>query len=382
MVDGEHQRYVGPEPDPAARVGSASGGALFSTDWRDTTSSPASAAVTIRPARQSVPDPLHTRARAATPAQERARAAELVATAKTAIRATFDDVRFSRQINIADLSPIVGDIEASLSRNPVALPSVTRLRRRHEYTYIHSVSVSALMIGLAHELGLGQDEIHDVGLAGLVHDVGKARVPTALLDKPGPLTASEFGILQTHPERGHALLIAAGVRSPIALDVSLHHHERVGGGGYPAGLVGAEISIFARIAAICDVFDAVTSVRAYKNAWSPGQAIEWMTSATGHFDARMLAVFSAMIGAFPAGTLVRLQSDKLAVVLDDPSADPIRPALAIFHCAASVKATAWRRSSAEVDPIVGVERADRWAFADWIGLRASILTHFAAPARG
>ncbi|MEO5865633.1 MAG: HD-GYP domain-containing protein [Sphingomonas sp.] len=321
---------------------------------------------------------LHLHARRASPREERVRAKQIVGAAKAAIVDTFEAARFGGRLDVAQLAPVVEGIAASIARDPIAIPSVTRLKSRHEYTYLHSVAVCGLMISLARELGLDPGLTHDIGMAGLLHDVGKARVPTLLLDKPGSLTNEEFAVVRSHAERGVELLVKAGGIPDIALDVCAHHHERVDGSGYPFRLKGAELSIFARMGAICDVYDAVTSERAYKEKWSPGEALDWMSSVTGHFDRSVLGAFAAIIGAFPPGSLVRLQSDRLAVVLDEADADPLNPGVCVFLCANTRRPLPWQRCT--TDPIVGIERADRWALPLWDQTRRHILAHFATSA--
>lgn len=326
-----------------------------------------------------VRDPYHTRARAAGLDVERDRARAVVGAARTAVTATFDDIRFGRRIDMAALQPVVAGIAASISRHPAALPSVTRLKQVHEYTYLHSVAVCGLMIGLARELDLPDELTHDIGLAGLLHDIGKATVPVALLDKPGPLDLDEYALVQRHTIRGRELLEDSGVTSDIALDVCLHHHERADGAGYPLGIALPAISLHARMGAVCDVYDAVTSRRSYKNSWSPGEALEWMTGTTGQFDPRVLQAFRRMIGLFPVGSLVRLESQRLALVVDDGEAAGSPPVVCVVMCAATRRSLVPVRTSTVHDRILGLELSTRWPLDNWKGQRAAILAEHAVP---
>jgi len=140
------------------------------------------------------------------------------------------------------------------------------------------------MVSLARQLGLSEDLVREAGLAGLLHDVGKMTMPVEVLNKPGSLTDAEFVVMRSHPERGHALLLAAGSIPASALDVCLHHHEKYDGSGYPYRLQGEAISLFARMGAVCDVYDAITSNRPYKKAWNPAESLARMAQWTGHFD--------------------------------------------------------------------------------------------------
>lgn len=351
--------------------------AFTAADWRDAEQpKPVPATLIERRRVPRAPDPLHRRARTGTRTEERARARELVGAAKAVVSSTFDDIRSGRRINVASLEPVVAGVAASVARDPAALPSVTRLKTAHEYTYLHSVAVCGLMIALADELRLDAALVHDIGLAGLLHDVGKARVPVELLDKPGPLDFDEYALVQQHTSRGHELLQDAGITSAIALDVCLHHHERVDGGGYPSGRSGADLSVFARMGAVCDVYDAVTSTRSYKPSWSPGSALDWMADTSGQFDPRLLQAFRRTIGAFPLGSLVRLESQRLAIVVAENEDDPSCPDVCVFFCAASRRSLVPVRTRTRHDPVLAVELPGRWNFDDWENSRAQMLAKF------
>jgi putative nucleotidyltransferase with HDIG domain len=350
--------------------------ALQSDDWRGPDAVPS--AVPRRPvarAATTITDRLHLNARKAGPARERTRAREIVAVGKEAVTAAFAAIRDGLPIPIRALAPVVEAIAASVTRDAAAMQGVTRLKQRHEYTYLHSVSVCGLMIGLAHALEVDSALIPEIGLAGLLHDIGKARVPNLLLDKPGPLTDEEFAVVRAHSQRGHELLLQAGVESPIALDVCLNHHERPDGRGYPARLFGDEVSRYARMGAICDVYDAITSARAYKESWTPGETLEWMTETEGQFDRKVLTAFAAMIGPLSPGTLVRLASERLALVVEG-EADRA-PIVVAFHCSLADRPLPLRVVDSRMDAITGVERAARWHFTDWKMTRRAAFAFYA-----
>ena len=141
-----------------------------------------------------------------------------------------------RAIEADAAQPLVEEISNSVMRNPGALISLARLKTADDYTYMHSVAVCALMIALARQLGLDEQQTRDAGMAGLLHDLGKALLPMEILNKPGKLTDEEFAIVKTHPGKGFDLLEHAQGVSEITKDVCLHHHEKVDGSGYPKGL--------------------------------------------------------------------------------------------------------------------------------------------------
>ena len=351
----------------------AGSGALNQADWREPHRNGPPPGAGERRKRARIADPLHRRAGRASLSTERARARELVDVARDVVTSTFEDIRFGRRIDVSTLSPIVSGVAASIARHPTALPSVTRLKTAHEYTYLHSVAVCGLMVGLAGELGMDPSLTYEIGLAGLLHDIGKACVPVALLDKPGPLDMEEYALVQQHTRRGVELLAASGIEQPITIDVCLHHHERVDGNGYPERLPAEQLSTFARMGAVCDVYDAVTSARAYKASWSSGEALEWMQGTSGHFDPRILRAFRQLIGTFPVGTLVRLQSQRLALVVDDADEKALSPDVCLVHCTATRRPLPPTRISTTEDPIVCIERPASWPLDDWPVRRTQML---------
>jgi putative nucleotidyltransferase with HDIG domain len=195
---------------------------------------------------------------------------------------------------------------------------------------MHSMAVSALMVSLARTLDFDEDKVRIAGMAGLLHDVGKAQVPLAILNKAGTLDDEEWKTMRSHPERGHAMLRETGGVTPAVLDAVLHHHEKIDGSGYPHKLPGAQITELARMTAICDVYDAVTSDRAYKPGWQPTVAVRKMTEWVGHFDATMFKAFVRTVGIYPIGSLVRLKSQRLAVVIDHDPAHLLQPTVKAF----------------------------------------------------
>ncbi|MDE2624195.1 MAG: HD-GYP domain-containing protein [Betaproteobacteria bacterium] len=237
--------------------------------------------------------------------------------AKTAVMSMFSDVRMGHALHADMAYPIVEEIHQSISRNTDALVSLVRLKNKDDYTYLHSVAVCALMIALGKRLGLDGETLRHVGMAGLLHDVGKMLVPEHILNKPGRLTDEEFEIVKSHPKLGHEVLLRSHGLSEATLDVCLHHHERMDGGGYPDRLAGENLSLYARMGAVCDVYDAITSERCYKKGWEPATAIHKMAEwQRGHFDLRIFHAFVKTVGIYPVGTLVRLKSGRLGYVVE------------------------------------------------------------------
>lgn len=188
-------------------------------------------------------------------------------------------------------SEAVDRIMAEALTNASAMIAVAKLKQKDEGTFLHSLAVSALMITFGRTLGLDEDEVRLLGLGGLVHDLGKMMLPIELLRKPGKLTNEEIAVIRTHPVQGYELVKQIDGIPKAVLDVCLYHHEKFDGSGYPSKLTGSEIPPVARIAAICDVYDALTTVRPYKRAWSQAEAIDTMVRSQGRFDPDLMKVF-------------------------------------------------------------------------------------------
>ncbi|CAJ0693915.1 Cyclic di-GMP phosphodiesterase [Ralstonia mannitolilytica] len=310
--------------------------------WIDTARGTDVAAARALPTAVAPPAPPATPAgaaiapRATTRAEEMRHAARLISKAEAAVQAMFADARMGRTIEARDALPLVEAISGSVDRHPGALTSLVRLKTKDRYTFLHSVAVCALMVALGRQLGLSDDEVRDAGLAGLLHDIGKIAIPPEVLNKPGALTAEEFRSVTTHPQAGYDILVGDSNMCGVALDVCLHHHERMDGTGYPHKLAGDGISLFARMGAICDVYDAITSDRPYKKAWEAAYAVQRMVEWRGnHFDPVVFNAFVKSVGIYPVGSLVRLRSGRLAVVMQHTPGALLTPTVKVFFSISS-----------------------------------------------
>ncbi|HEX5683042.1 MAG TPA: HD-GYP domain-containing protein [Ideonella sp.] len=307
-------------------------------------------------------------------------AAALCRQAHAQVKSMFTEARLGRAADAEQCLPLVNDIADSVFRNPAALVSLARLKTQDDYTYLHSVAVCALMITLGRELGLSPAACRDVGLAGLMHDLGKAAMPLDILNKPGKLTDAEYTLMKTHPLRGHELLVEGRGAPETALDVCLNHHERMDGAGYPNGLPPERISQFARMGAVCDVYDAITSDRPYKTGWDPASSIAAMASWKGHFDPVVFKAFVKGVGIYPVGSLVKLQSGRLGVVIEQNLQSLAAPRIKVFfstksNMPVSLQELDLARSN---DKIVSREDPKAWGFPQLDELWAGEL----APKRG
>ncbi|WP_434457693.1 HD-GYP domain-containing protein [Stutzerimonas urumqiensis] len=309
--------------------------------------------------------------------EEVSRAYRICARSRDAVVSMFNDVRMGQAIDAEKVVELVEEITESVLRNPDALISLARLKRADEYTYMHSVAVCALMIGLARQLGLSEQDVQEAGIAGLLHDVGKMAIPDAVLNKPGKLTDGEFAVVRNHPEAGVRLLRDSPRVSEIALDVCLHHHEKVDGTGYPHRLRGDQISLFARMGAVCDVYDAVTSNRPYKAGWDPAEAVRRMAEWSGsHFDEAVFQAFVKTVGIYPTGSLVRLESGRIGVVVEQHPHSLLKPRVKVFFSSKSREPIPQRvldlAAPGVTERIVARESAQAWGFRHvdelWSGL--------------
>ena len=308
---------------------------------------------------------------------EFARAAKICAQSKRAVTSMFQEARMGKAVDTAGAQKLVEEIADSVSRNPGALISLARLKTADDYTYMHSVAVCALMIALAKQLALDEEQTRKLGIAGLLHDLGKALMPMEVLNKPGKLTDEEFAIIKTHPEEGYKLLLSSTGADEIALDVVLHHHEKTDGSGYPKRLKDTEISLFAKMGAVCDVYDAITSNRPYKAGWDPAESLRRMAEwANGHFDPTVFQAFVKSLGIYPIGSLVKLKSGRLGLVIEQSPKSLLTPSIKVFYSTRSearIKPEIVDLSRPEcTDKIASREDPAKWSFPDlnelWSGM--------------
>lgn len=302
-------------------------------------------------------------------AQEMDRAAKIVAKAGEAVTSMFQEVRMGKALNANDALPLVEEISNSVLRNPGALISLARLKTKDNYTYMHSVAVCALMVALARQLGLDEESTRKAGMAGLLHDVGKMAIPDEILDKPGKLTDEEFDIIKSHPVEGHKMLLEGSGVDEVALDVCLHHHEKINGHGYPDKLADKDISIYAKMGAVCDVYDAITSNRPYKSGWDPAESLRKMADwSKDHFDPIVFKAFVKSVGIYPIGSLVRLESGRIGVVIDQTGKSLLTPKVKIFFSTKSnirIPPEVLDLSSTAIrDKIISREDPEQWNFPD------------------
>ncbi|HWQ10021.1 MAG TPA: HD-GYP domain-containing protein [Holophaga sp.] len=242
------------------------------------------------------------------------------------------DIRLGKQIEVERISPVVGQITESILRNQGTLVSLCRIKERDTYTFQHSVSVCTLLVSFCRYMEMGREVIQEAGIGGMLHDIGKMKVPDNILNKPGKLTDAEFEIMKGHASLGLDILKQTPGISSTVLQISGEHHERFDGSGYPARKKGEGISQLGRMAAIVDVYDAITSNRVYHTGLEPSIALqrlfEWSHK---HLDAELVQHFIQAVGIYPVGSLVRLESDRLAIVVEQGTAGLLYPVVRLIY---------------------------------------------------
>jgi putative nucleotidyltransferase with HDIG domain len=297
-------------------------------------------------------------------AHELVAARKVHAKTKAVVVSMFSDVRMGKSVQVEEALILVDEINLSMERNTNALMSLIRLKTADEYTYLHSVAVCVLMVALGKQLGLRGEELKQVGVAGLLHDIGKMAVPHEILNKPDKLTDEEFDIVKNHPRRGWEILRTVFQVDVPALDVCLHHHERMDGKGYPERLSADTLTLHARMGAVCDVYDALTSDRCYKKGWEPAEAIRKMALwKDGHFDETVFRAFVKTVGIYPVGTLLKLKSGRLGLVVEQSSGKSLlTPIVKVFFSTRTnghIPVEIIDMSKSE-DSIVSAETPEQW----------------------
>lgn len=235
------------------------------------------------------------------------------------------------QIEMTNVIGSVKDISETLSENLPALVWLTRIKHQDQYTAEHCLNVCVLAMGLATSLGWSTSETSQVGVAGLLHDLGKIDIDHDLLNKPDQLTEAEFAILKSHPEHGYQRLKEEPELSQRILNGILYHHERPDGHGYPRGLVDEEIDDMAKVVAIVDAYDAITSNRVYQQARSHHEAMSILWRMRDkQFDAHMVEAFIQFLGWVTPGTLVELSSGDIAIVVQAINGQRLYPTVRIL----------------------------------------------------
>lgn len=263
--------------------------------------------------------------------EEYPKAQQAVEALSVAIDAVFTQVSAGGALDVLKVKKSVDPMIESISRNPDACIWLARMKQQDNYTFQHSVGASIWAVALGRQLGLPKSDLRSLAVGGLLFDIGKLRVNEELLKAERILTEEEFTEVRAHVAHGVAMIADSGLMNQNVIDMVAHHHERHNGGGYPDGLRGDSIPIFARIAAIVDCYDAITSHRSYARAIPPSTAIKMLYDWRDvDFQGELIEEFIQAVGIYPAGTLVELSSGEVAVVIAEYRTRRLRPQVLVL----------------------------------------------------
>ncbi|OZG74697.1 phosphohydrolase [Hahella sp. CCB-MM4] len=246
--------------------------------------------------------------------------------AKGTVKSILNGIRLGRMIDMNQARETVNTVVDSVLRNKDALAWLTKIKEKDDYTAEHSLNVCILATTFARHLGHDESDIRKIALSGLLHDVGKSRIPDDILNKEGRFTDEEFQIMKMHTTYGRDLLMTMTSEDRIAIDVAHSHHERVDGRGYPRQLKEHQIPYFAKIVALADCYDAITSHRCYDSGRASMEALDIIYKCRGsQFDEELALEFIKCIGIYPPGSIVQMSNGEVAIVLATDENNKLKP---------------------------------------------------------
>lgn len=261
-------------------------------------------------------NPRKTYQNTSTNKQEYSRAASIHEQGKQLTRCFMDDVRLGRGIDIQEVKTTVSESVSSILRNPDAMMWMSKIRKKDDYTAEHSLNVGLLAITFGRHLGASEEDLNKLGLCGMLHDVGKMRTPTEILNKEGALDDNELQQMRLHAQHGRDILMTHEGLDHSTVDVAYSHHETLDGTGYPRKIKASGITDFTRIITVCDIYDAITSERVYKKGRSSLDALKILYQNKGtKFDDKLVTEFISCIGLYPPGSVVELQNGSVGIVI-------------------------------------------------------------------
>lgn len=264
-------------------------------------------------------------------AKELPRAHRAWSNSQTFVEQVTRNIEQGNDLNLHEARPVIQECIESIKANASAMFWLSRIKSRDAYTAEHCLRVAVFTVAFARFLGMPDEDLEIAGMCGLLHDLGKLKVPSEILNKPGALSREEFAIMQKHTTFGYELLRADKTLDPIIHDVTRHHHERIDGSGYPQQLQEWQISRFARLVSIVDAFDAMTSDRCYRDGIPTSDAIRILYRNRGRqFDADMVEAFIRMVGIYPPGTLVELTTGEVALIVAVHPGKKLKPRVEVL----------------------------------------------------
>lgn len=250
---------------------------------------------------------------------------------KVLIANRMNNYLFTESINVIEIKKIVNRIVDELLLQKDILFKLTDIKSVDDYTFQHCVNVSVLSLIAGIDLGFGMERLRELGTGAILHDIGKLFIPSEILQKPSQLTVEEFEEIKKHTVLGYELMKKNKRINLASAFISFGHHERFDGSGYPLQLKGENIHIYARIVAIADVYDALSSDRVYRKKLRANEALEYITSlGIHHFDPKIIESFVRYVSIYPVGTGVLLNTGERALVARANVKMPTRPLVRVL----------------------------------------------------
>ena len=241
----------------------------------------------------------------------------------TGMQFMFNNPKDAEMMNAAN--SISGELMKAISQNDAIAVDISALKVSDEYTFKHSVDVASIAMIMAKQCNMSDKSVYQIGLAGLLHDLGKSEIPNEILNKPGRLTDEEFAVIKKHPIYGYNLIKDKTELSPEILLGVLQHHEKINGKGYPMGVTDNKLTPFARLLSIADIYDALVTERPYKKGFTPRDSVEMIMAMTGELDIKFIKVFMESVILYPVDSYVKLSNGELGKVVENVVGYPTRP---------------------------------------------------------
>lgn len=264
-------------------------------------------------------------------ADEFARSCEIYDEASENVKSLFLETSMGKPLSPESMNVLAGEITDSILRNEHAITILTRIRQKSNYQWEHAINCGVLICGFGLYIGLKKETVQEMTLGALLHDIGTAKVSSAILEKNGELTANEMSVVKKHVIWGVELSKRDGFSSPIIVDMLVNHHERLDGSGYPRGLSDKKLSKLSRMTAIVDVYDAMTGNKPYKQGDLPQSVLRHLLKEKNKYDPELVQQFIKYLGIHPVGSLVKLSNDKLAVVIESNRVEPLKPIVKVIY---------------------------------------------------
>ena len=299
-------------------------------------------------------------------AKELEQAKEIQSKAHNFVKELTESVKVGAALDIEMASEIVDEMVGSIARNRDALLSLVSIQNKDEYLFNHSISVSVMMASFCKFQGMDAEKIRIYSTGALFHDLGKTRIPDELILKPSTYSDEETELIKMHPQYGKEILSQLETVDPEIIEVVYEHHERMDGSGYPNGLKGHDISLGGRMVSILDVYDALTSDRPHQKASTPTKVLKYLfESSPEKYDLELLQKFIQSIGIYPVGSLVRLASGFLAVVVESAKDNLLQPVVQLVYDLNKNRSIPYRKLDLSTDmgalhQIAGTESPEKW----------------------